>query len=85
MQEIWFLCMARRLNVFYKCMRFVEISVTVIKYSPGRKYFNFSFILSLSKTVNPKVILVLSYISLILSTLSTGWSFLMVHTWTNQF
>ena len=45
-------------------------------YSPGRKSFYFSFILSLSKTVKPKVILVLSYIK----ELSTGWSFLMVHT-----
>ena len=32
------------------------------QYSPGRKSFNFSLILSLSKTVKPKVILVLSYI-----------------------
>ena len=38
-------------RIFYLCC-----------YSPGRKHFNFSFILSLSKTVKPKVILVLSYI-----------------------
>ena len=58
-----------------------EIKLCKVSYSPGRKYFNFSFILSLSKTVKPKVIIVLSYIKeshflLILSTLSTGWSFL---------
>ena len=33
-----------------------------LNYSHGRKSFNFSLILSLSKTVKPKVILVLSYI-----------------------
>ena len=31
-QELWFLCLTRRLNVLYKNVRsFVEISVTVIK------------------------------------------------------
>ena len=31
MQELWFLRMARRLDMFYKCMIFFEIPLTVIE------------------------------------------------------
>ena len=38
MQELWLLCMACRLNVLYKCMQIVEISLTVIKSQSGHAF-----------------------------------------------
>ena len=38
MQELWFLCMTRRLNVLYKCMKFrYRISLTVINFVTDRR------------------------------------------------